>query len=68
MDTAAMYADCFLEYREATLNLDKHGAIVLEPRTQQPIDNPYLKVRDGALRKFQLRTLKAVRADWLWTP
>lgn len=63
-DHAVMYADVFCEYREATENIDRNGVIVQHPRTANPIDNPYLKVRDGALKKIQ--SMRHVRADFLW--
>lgn len=53
----AMYADAFMEYREAQDNIAKNGAIAMHPRTGAPIENPYLRVRNGAaavLRKFRL--------------
>jgi len=63
-DLASMYADAYLEYREASKNIHDQGAMVLHPRTSNPIENPYLKIRDRALAK--LRTMRAVKADWLW--
>ena len=41
-DRATIYADAFLEYREATENIEKNGVIVQhprdgEPRTREPI-------------------------------
>lgn len=63
-DVAAQYADAYLEYREATKNINDQGAMVLHPRTQNPIENPYLKIRDRALVK--LRKMRGVKADWLW--
>jgi phage terminase small subunit len=52
-DLAVQYADAFAEYREASKNISEHGAIVQHPRTSNPIENPYLVVRDRALRKLQ---------------
>ena len=63
-DVAAQYADVFLEYREASANIREHGAMVLHPRTANPIENPYLTIRDRALA--QLRRMRGVKADWLW--
>jgi len=62
-DRAVPYADAVLEYREASLNIDEFGAIVKHPRTGNPIENPYLGVRDRALKK--LLSLR-VKADFLW--
>lgn len=63
-DMATLYADAFLEYREATWNIEKNGVIVSHPRTSNPIENPYLGIRDRALRK--LTSLKVKGADGLW--
>jgi phage terminase small subunit len=61
---ATLYADAFLEYREATENIEKNGVIVTHPRNGNPIENPYLAIRDRAARK--LEALKRVPADFLW--
>jgi phage terminase small subunit len=63
-DLAAQYADAFVEYREASENIQREGAMVLHPRTANPIENPYLVIRDRALKKLQ--TMRKVRAEWLW--
>lgn len=64
LDLAAHYADAFIEYRTATANIDKHGIIVANPRNGSPMENPYLGVRDRALKK--LRTMDDVDSDMLW--
>ena len=61
---ASMYADVFLEYAKATENIAAFGLIVNHPRTGNPIDNPYLKIRDKALKK--LGGLRFVNAESLW--
>jgi phage terminase small subunit len=61
---ATMYADLFLEYREAAENIREHGVIVQHPRTRNPIENPYLKRRDIARKHLQAMRMKS--ADWLW--
>lgn len=63
-DRANQYADCFLEYQEATRNIDEHGTIVSHPRTGNPIENPYLAIRDRALRKLQ--SMKGINSEGLW--
>jgi phage terminase small subunit len=63
-DRATFYADAFLEYREATKNIEEHGIIVQHPRTANPIENPYLTIRDRAAKK--LADMRRVKADWLW--
>jgi hypothetical protein len=52
-DTCVQYADALLEYREATDNIENHGIIVQHPRTLNPFPNPYLPIRDRALKKLQ---------------
>lgn len=58
-DLIAMYADAFADFHEAQSNIDAHGAIVAHPRTGQPMDNPYLKVKAAA--GASLRKCGAVR-------
>jgi phage terminase small subunit len=63
-DFAVMYADAFTEYQEAVKNIREKGSIVQHPRTSNPIENPYLVVRDrarAALQKFRLK-----QAEYLW--
>lgn len=43
-----VYADALQTYREAAENIDRCGAIVQHPRTGQPMENPYLKIRTAA--------------------
>ena len=64
-DLAVQYADAFCEYREASKNIAEHGSIVQHPRTSNPIENPYLVVRDRALRKLQgMVNVKGAEALW----
>ena len=54
-----MFADLYVEYRKAVANIAEHGSIVSHPRTNEPITNPFLAVRDKAmatLLKMRLRT------------
>ena len=53
-----------LEYREASENIAAHGVIVQHPRTANPIENPYVVVRDRALKKLQ--AMRHVNATDLW--
>ena len=64
IDQANFYADTFYEYMKATRNIDEFGIIIKHPRTGNPIKNPYLEIRDQALKKLQL--MKNIRADYLW--
>lgn len=61
---ATMYADAYLEYREASENIARNGSIVLHPRTANPVENPYLKIRTGALKTLQ--SFRGIDADFLW--
>ena len=64
-DLATMYADQLAQYRIASANLAEHGAIVMHPRTNNPIENPFLKVRDSALRALQnMRTVRGAEGLW----
>lgn len=62
--TACLYTDAFLEYQEAIANIRKNGTIVAHPRTHNPIENPYLTLRDRARKTLLEFRLKA--ADFLW--
>lgn len=63
-DQATIYADAYLEYQEATNNIQEYGTIVSHPRTANPIANPYLEIRDRAARKIQ--RMRKLQADFLW--
>ena len=64
-DLAVQYADAFVQYRAASANLHEHGSIVQHPRTSNPIENPFLKVRDSALRALQnMRGIKGGESLW----
>lgn len=65
-DLSKQYADAFVEYTEATENLQRNGAVCADPRTGKPIPNPYLSVRDKALAKMHTRGLRRVKAEALW--
>lgn len=63
-DRAALYADAYIEYQEASQNIRERGAMVLHPRTMNPIENPYLHIRDRALGKLQRLRVPAAEALW----
>jgi hypothetical protein len=63
-DRAVMYADAYQEYVKASGNLDEYGLIISHPRTGAPVPNPYLVIRDRALKK--LRGMRDVDASALW--
>ncbi len=63
-DRAIQYADAFIEYSAAGENIRNNGLIVGHPRTGNPIENPYLAVRDRALRKLQ--RMRDVPTGDLW--
>lgn len=65
-DDVAMYADCFMDYREASENIEKNGNIVAHPRTGSPIENPYIKVKANAMNQLRKITrLRKVGALWV---
>lgn len=61
---SVMYADIYLEYTKASANIEEHGLIVSHPRTGNPIENPYLVLRDRAYKK--LLENRNVKAEVLW--
>ena len=63
-DQCVQYVDAWLEYKEATTNIDSHGLIVQHPRTMNPMPNPYGPVRDRALKKLQ--SITALQVEVLW--
>ena len=62
-DLAAMYTDAWLEYQEASAQIAEHG-LVVHPKTGEPVVNPYVALRDGALRK--LEGMRNIKAEGLW--
>ena len=63
-DRAAIYADCYLEYQTATANIAEYGVVVKHPRTGNPIENPYLGIRDRAEKK--LSRMQNINTTGLW--
>ena len=65
IDVANQYADAFKEYMDATVNIDEYGVIVKHPRTGNPMKNPFLEIRDNALKKLQ--AMDYVQSESLWS-
>ncbi len=66
-DRAVQYADAWAEYQAASANIAKNGVIVAHPRTAAPLVNPYVAIRDGALKKLAgFRDVPADRVPGLW--
>lgn len=61
---ASQYADAYLQYQEANDNIERNGHLVRDERTMKPQPNPYLPIRDAALKT--LRLYKGLKDDWLW--
>jgi hypothetical protein len=61
---ATIFADQLLTYREANENVQRNGSIVAHPRTGEPMENPYLKLRDAAAAK--MLKYRNVDATGLW--
>ncbi|MBK5204914.1 MAG: hypothetical protein JJD98_05760 [Polaromonas sp.] len=64
-DDVSMYADCFMDYKEAADNIAKNGNIVLHPRTGAPIENPYIKVKASAMNQLR-KILRLKNVGDLW--
>lgn len=64
-DDIAMYADCYLDYQEAVVNIRENGNIVLHPRTAAPIENPYIKVKSSAMASLR-KILRLKNTTSLW--
>ena len=62
----ALFADAFVAYSEATLNLARFGVIVAHPRTGQPMENPYLAIQATA-RNFLAKSHRIPKDETLWT-
>jgi hypothetical protein len=60
-----MYADAFGEYQTAQ-NINENGTVVMHPRTGSPIDNPYLRIRDGASKTLRETLFAGLKTDALW--
>ena len=61
---SVLYADVYIEYAVSSENIERNGLIVNHPRTGNPIENPYLAIRDRALRK--LNDLRDVKSECLF--
>lgn len=61
-----IYADAFVTYAEAAANVAENGAIVAHPRTGEPMDNPYLRVREQAAAQL-LKIGSGLETDALWS-
>lgn len=68
LQLVSQYADQWSTYREAQSNIDEHGALVFHPRTGAPVQNPYLGIRDAALRHLVRLLEEGVTSTTaLWT-
>lgn len=65
VDDVEMYAHQFLTYLEAAQNIAQNGTICAHPRTAQPMENPYVKVRTAAQSSMQkIKRLRKLNALW----
>lgn len=64
IDKSNLYADAFIEYQIANESIQKTGSIVKHPRTGNPMENPYLNVRDRAWKKLNM--LRRFSVEELW--
>ena len=63
-DDAAQFADALIEYQTASDNINRNGLIVAHPRTGNPLQNPYLPIRDRAFKKLQ--SMRYLWSDAAW--
>lgn len=59
-----IYVDAYAEYTAAQANITEHGSIVFHPRTGSPIENPYIKIRNGA--SSTIRKMTNIKSVGLW--
>lgn len=64
-DLSVIYAGYFCEFRKAIDNIEKEGIIVNHPRTGNPMENPYLAIRDRAAGR--LESLGSEIVAFLWS-
>ena len=58
-----IYADLWLDYQAAQANIERFGALVVNPRTAAPEENPWLAIRS----RSSAGMLKSkIKADELW--
>lgn len=63
-DCVQMYADQFVAYAEAAVNIAANGNLVVHPRTGSPIPNPYLSIRASSMTA--MKRLPTMDAAALW--
>lgn len=66
LDVVSIYADSYRDYHEAADNIAEHGTVVAHPRTGQPIDNPYVKVKAAAITTLT-KVGGRLKVDRLWS-
>ena len=60
-----IFADTYLEYREAMENIKQNGIICADPRSGAPMKNPYAFIRDRASDQLlKMRHLNLDGFDW----
>lgn len=65
VDDVELYAHQFMTYCEAAMSIMKNGTICAHPRTGQPMENPYVKVRTGAMNAMQ-KSSRLLNLNPLW--
>ena len=60
-----LYAQAFLEYVEAVENIERNGTICAHPRTAQPIENPFCRVKAAAMSAMN-KMIRQLDSDPLW--
>lgn len=65
-EALALYAAAFCTYWESEANIRANGLICAHPRTGAPLENPYLKVRDQAMKSIAAMSKARLQTDRLW--
>jgi phage terminase small subunit len=60
-----LYADIFVQYREAADNVEKNGSVCAHPRTGAPMPNPFAAVQSRCLADLG-RIKSRLNTDALW--
>lgn len=62
----ALYCSVFVTFWEAELNIRQNGTICAHPRTGAPLENPYLRVREQAMKSITAMGKARLATDRLW--
>lgn len=63
--TLQLYAQSFVEYVEAQANVEANGTVCAHPRTGQPMENPFCRVKSKSMADMT-KLAKSLDTDPLW--